>query len=226
MPKLVKQWLVTEHPALPFDKSLFQQQLEDDFTQLENSLSKETQNLNQHPNQQPTSSDSDDPTNSNMASNDEPSDFDALQGMLDKAMQKTKLAQQRQFPPAPLWQAVFNTLQSRNSNDEPLLVNLPNQAQYAAISQLLGAGLGQLGQIDNQTRLMLCELLAIDSGLNCDEQNKTLAQALFDIAEIDVEGCLPIKCVTQPKLSYARKRCISYKVKRRWHSKNRYFWIA
>lgn len=199
LPKLVKQWLVTEHPALPFDKSLFQQQLENDFTQLENSLSKE----NQNPNQQSTSSDSDDPTNSNMASNEEPSDFDALQGMLDKAMQKTKLAQQRQFPPAPLWQAVFNTLQSRNSNDEPLLVNLPNQAQYAAISQLLGAGLGQLGQIDNQTRLILCELLAIDSGLNSDEQNKALAQALFDIGEIDVEGVLAYQ-VRHPAKAFLR----------------------
>ena len=29
LPKLVKQWLVTEHPALPFDKSLFEQAVED-----------------------------------------------------------------------------------------------------------------------------------------------------------------------------------------------------
>lgn len=210
LPKLVKQWLVTEHPALPFDKSLFQQPVEegseskpnvveDNLAQQENSLSKETQSLNQ----QAILPDPGDLTDSNMDSKDEPSDFDVLEGMLDKAMQKTKLDQQRQFPPAPLWQAVFNTLQSRNSGEQPLLVSLPSQAQYQAIAQPLGGGLGQLGQIDDQTQLMLCDLLSIDSELDSDEQNKALAQALFDIGEIDVEGVLTYQ-VRHPAKAFLR----------------------
>ena len=40
---------------------------------------------------------------------------DELDTLLNKAMRKTKLAQKKQFPPAPLWQAVFNTLNGRSS---------------------------------------------------------------------------------------------------------------
>ena len=123
-------------------------------------------------------------------------------------MQKTKLAQQRQFPPAPLWQAVFSTLQSRNSSQHPLLVSLPNQEHYEAIAQLLGDGLGQLGQIEDQTRLILCDLLSIESKLGSEEQNKSLAQALFDIGEIDVEGVLAYQ-VRHPAKAFtvARSAC-------------------
>ena len=204
LPKLVKQWLVTEHPALPFDKSLFEQAVEagepepslTDKTPLsENSLSDE----NQDSNPQPVSTDSSDSNDSNK----EPSDFDALEGMLDKAMQKTKLAQQRQFPPAPLWQAVFNTLKSRNSNDHPQLVSLPSQTHYEAIAQLLGEGLGQLGNIDSQNLSALHDLLSIDTKLEPNEQNKALAQALFDIGEIDVEGVLAYQ-VRHPAKAFLR----------------------
>ena len=204
LPKLVKQWLVTEHPALPFDKSLFEQAVEagesepslSDKTPLsENSLS----NKNQESSPQLASTDSNDLNNSN----NEPSDFNALEGMLDKAMQKTKLAQQRQFPPAPLWQAVFNTLKSRNSNDHPQLVSLPSQTHYEAIAQLLGEGLGQLGDIDSQNLAALNDLLAIDTKLEPNEQNKALAQALFDIGEIDVEGVLAYQ-VRHPAKAFLR----------------------
>lgn len=204
LPKLVKQWLVTEHPALPFDKSLFEQAVEAGESEpslsgkaplSENSLS----NKNQNSNPQPASTDSDDSKNSNK----EQSDFDALEGMLDQAMQKTKLAQQRQFPPAPLWQAVFNTLKSRNSNDHPQLVSLPSQTHYEAIAQLLGEGLGQLGDIDSQNLAALNDLLAIDTKLESNEQNKALAQALFDIGEIDVEGVLAYQ-VRHPAKAFLR----------------------
>lgn len=204
LPKLVKQWLVTEHPALPFDKSLFEQAVEAGESEpslsgkaplSENSLS----NKNQNSNPQPASTDSDDSKNSNK----EQSDFDALEGMLDQAMQKTKLAQQRQFPPAPLWQAVFNTLKSRNSNDHPQLVSLPSQTHYEAIAQLLGEGLGQLGDIDSQNLAALNDLLAIDTKLEPNEQNKALAQALFDIGEIDVEGVLAYQ-VRHPAKAFLR----------------------
>ena len=125
--------------------------------------------------------------------------------MLDKAMQKTKLAQQRQFPPAPLWQAVFNTLKSRNSNDHPQLVSLPSQTHYEAIAQLLGEGLGQLGDIDSQNLAALNDLLAIDTKLEPNEQNKHLAQALFDIGEIDVEGVLAYQ-VRHPAKAFTHAR--------------------
>ena len=118
-------------------------------------------------------------------------------------MQKTKLAQQRQFPPAPLWQAVFNTLKSRNSNDHPQLVSLPSQTHYEAIAQLLGEGLGQLGDIDSQNLAALNDLLAIDTKLEPNEQNKALAQALFDIGEIDVEGVLAYQ-VRHPAKAFLR----------------------
>ena len=204
LPKLVKQWLVTEHPALPFDKSLFEQAVEagesepslSDKTPLsENSLS----NKNQESSPQLASTDSNDLNNSN----NEPSDFNALEGMLDKAMQKTKLAQQRQFPPAPLWQAVFNTLKSRDSREHPQLVSLPNQTHYEAIAQLLGDGLGQLGDIDSQNLSALHDLLSIDTKLEPNEQNKALAQALFDIGEIDVEGVLAYQ-VRHPAKAFLR----------------------
>lgn len=204
LPKLVKQWLVTEHPALPFDKSLFEQAVEagqsepsltDKASLSENSLS----NKNQGSSPQLVLTDSNDLNNSN----NEPSDFDALEGMLDQAMQKTKLAQQRQFPPAPLWQAVFNTLKSRNSNDHPQLVSLPNQTHYEAIAQLLGDELGQLGDIDSQNLAALNDLLAIDTKLEPNEQNKALAQALFDIGEIDVEGVLAYQ-VRHPAKAFLR----------------------
>lgn len=204
LPKLVKQWLVTEHPALPFDKSLFEQAVEagqsepsltDKASLSENSLSKK----NQGSSPQLVLTDSNDLNNSN----NEPSDFDALEGMLSQAMQKTKLAQQRQFPPAPLWQAVFNTLKSRNSNDHPQLVSLPSQKHYEAIAQLLGEGLGQLGDIDSQNLAALNDLLAIDTKLEPNEQNKALAQALFDIGEIDVEGVLAYQ-VRHPAKAFLR----------------------
>lgn len=191
LPKLVKQWLVTEHPALPFDKSLFEQAVEQErhesYFEAENDESG------------PSEIDS----NALNDPNNKSSEFDALEGMLDRAMQKTKLAQQRQFPPAPLWQAVFNTLKSRDSSEHPQLVSLPSKAHYEAIAQLLGAGLGQLGHIDSQNLPVLNDLLSIDAKMNCNEQNKALAQVLFDIGEIDVEGVLAYQ-VRHPAKAFLR----------------------
>jgi len=210
LPKLVKQWLVTEHPALPFDKRLFEQPLESGRAVEDNSIALQKNSLsNKNDTQQIAVQDSakKDLTQKNSAdlngANDEPSEFDALEGLLNKAMQKTKLAQQRQFPPAPLWQAVFHTLKSRDSKAHPQLVSLPNKAHYEAIAQLLGSGLGQLGDIDNQNLPALTDLLSIDADLNGNEQNKALAQRLFDIGEIDVEGALAYQ-VRHPAKAFLR----------------------
>ena len=40
--------------------------------------------------------------------------IDELDTLLNTAMRKTKLAQKKQFPPAPLWQAVFDTLKGQS----------------------------------------------------------------------------------------------------------------
>ena len=54
-------------------------------------------------------------------------------------MRKTKLAQKKQFPPAPIWQAVFDTLKGRVSSEYKELVGLPRtKAQYQSIAQVLG----------------------------------------------------------------------------------------
>lgn len=176
---------------MPFDKSLFEQAVEQEihesYFEAENDESG------------PSEIDS----NALNDPNNKSSEFDALEGMLDRAMQKTKLAQQRQFPPAPLWQAVFNTLKSRDSSEHPQLVSLPSKAHYEAIAQLLGAGLGQLGHIDSQNLPVLNDLLSIDAKLNCNEQNKALAQVLFDIGEIDVEGVLAYQ-VRHPAKAFLR----------------------
>nr|WP_227680705.1 exodeoxyribonuclease V subunit gamma [Psychrobacter proteolyticus] len=122
LPKLIKQWLVTEHPALPFHESLFETEIEgtDVFEQ--------------------ASPDIDDNANARDSS---PVDMiDELDTLLNTAMRKTKLAQKKQFPPAPLWQAVFDTLKGRISSEHKELVGLPTKAQYESIAQVLGQGLG------------------------------------------------------------------------------------
>ena len=43
------------------------------------------------------------------------------------------------------------------------LVGLPTRAQYESIAQVLGQGLGQLGQVDNQTLSALADMLALDT---------------------------------------------------------------
>ncbi|MGP4848723.1 hypothetical protein ACTXGQ_31820, partial [Marinobacter sp. 1Y8] len=85
LPKLIKQWLVTEHPALPFHESLFETEIEgtDVFEQ--------------------ASPDIDDNANANVQDSSPVDMIDELDTLLNRAMRKTKLAQKKQFPPAPLW---------------------------------------------------------------------------------------------------------------------------
>ncbi|WP_201590420.1 exodeoxyribonuclease V subunit gamma [Psychrobacter sp. Pi2-51] len=198
LPKLIKQWLVTEHPALPFHESLFETEIEgaDIFEQV--------------------SPDIDDNANANAnvninAQDSSPVDMiDELDALLNTAMRKTKLAQKKQFPPAPLWQAVFDTLKGRVASEQMQLVGLPTKAQYESIAQVLGQGLGQLGQVDNQTLSTLADMLALDTVVdtsNVSSMTEALIQALsdsvFNIGEIDIEGVLAYQ-VRHPAKAFLR----------------------
>ncbi|WP_352339472.1 exodeoxyribonuclease V subunit gamma [Psychrobacter sp. 16-MNA-CIBAN-0192] len=191
LPKLIKQWLLTEHPALPFHESLFETAIED--ADISNHTSKPNQNADIG------------------IQNNIPVDMtDELDAILNKAMRKTKLAQKKQFPPAPLWQAVFDTLKGRVSSEHPQLVGLPTKEQYESISQVLGQGLGQMGQVDSQTFSVLIEMLALDSTADVSDSSdmnealiKTLSDTVFNIGEIDVEGVLAYQ-VRHPAKAFLR----------------------
>ena len=197
LPKLIKQWLLTEHPALPFHESLFETEVEDD------SFSKQAPN--------PITNDAINDIKDNSAIDI----TDELDALLSKAMRKTKLAQKKQFPPAPLWQAVFNTLKGRVPSEHAQLVSLPTKAQYESIAQLLGQGLGQLGQVDSSVFAALIEMLALDSALDvsntgsCSDVNdtsiKTVLDTIFNIGEIDIEGMLAYQ-VRHPAKTFLRSQ--------------------
>lgn len=198
LPKLIKQWLVTEHPALPFHRSLFETEIEDvDASEPQT----DTSNLNA--NQSSGTADAQDDSAINIANE--------LDTLLNKAMRKTKLAQKKQFPPAPLWQAVFDTLNGRASRAYPQLVGLPTKPQYEAIAQMLGKGLGQLGQVDNHTLSALADMLALDTSTNKDmtksDTSDLTAQIVFDtvfnVGEIDIEGVLAYQ-VRHPAKAFLR----------------------
>ncbi|MFZ3075382.1 MAG: exodeoxyribonuclease V subunit gamma [Psychrobacter glacincola] len=208
LPKLIKQWLVTEHPALPFHNSLFETEIED--TAIDTNISNQGTNLSSlNLNQSDTADDM-----QSQPKNDSPVNMtDELDAILNTAMRKTKLAQKKQFPPAPLWQAVFNTLKDRTFSQYSPLVDLPTNAQYESIAQVLGQGLGQTGQVDNQTLVILAEMMALDSSadaisiMDASTVNETLSQTLFDtvfnIGEIDVEGVLAYQ-VRHPAKAFLR----------------------
>ncbi|WP_010200461.1 exodeoxyribonuclease V subunit gamma [Psychrobacter sp. PAMC 21119] len=198
LPKLIKQWLVTEHPALPFHESLFETEIEgaNVFEQ--------------------ASPDIDDNANANVNANitinaqdSSPVDMiDELDTLLNTAMRKTKLAQKKQFPPAPLWQAVFDTLKGRVSGEPMQLVGLPTKAQYESIAQVLGQGLGQLGQVDNQTLSALAELLALDTAVDASDvssMTEVLSDSIFNIGELDIEGVLAYQ-VRHPAKAFLRSQ--------------------
>ncbi|WP_201551419.1 exodeoxyribonuclease V subunit gamma [Psychrobacter fjordensis] len=198
LPKLIKQWLVTEHPALPFHESLFETEMEGDdvFEQASPDIDANA-NANVNINAQETN----------------PADMiDELDTLLNTAMRKTKLAQKKQFPPAPLWQAVFDTLKGRVSSEPMQLVGLPTKAQYESIAQVLGQGLGQLGQVDNQTLSALAELLALDTAVDASDVSsmtealiQDLSDSVFNIGEIDIEGVLAYQ-VRHPAKAFLRSQ--------------------
>ena len=198
LPKLIKEWLVTEHPALPFHKSLFE-------ADIEGISEKKADTSNVNADLSNTSHDVSD-------SNPDTAAADELDRLLNKAMRKTKLAQKKQFPPAPLWQAVFETLQKRRSSEHPQLIGLPTKTQYEAIAQMLGDRLGGLGNIDHQTVSTLANMLGLDTLVTAnDMSNRTqvltrmVCDAVFNIGEIDIEGMLVYQ-VRHPAKAFLRSQ--------------------
>ncbi|WP_226914748.1 exodeoxyribonuclease V subunit gamma [Psychrobacter aquimaris] len=191
LPKLIKQWLVTEHPALPFHKSLFEADIEGASEQ-----KTDTSNANVDP-----SNTSDDVR----GSNPDTAAADELDRLLNKAMRKTKLAQKKQFPPAPLWQAVFETLQERVSSKSQQLIGLPTKAQYEAMTHMFGHSFGQLGQVDNQTVYTLANMFGLDTANANDvsDINQAMRDTVFNIGEIDIEGMLVYQ-VRHPAKAFLR----------------------
>ena len=198
LPKLIKQWLVTEHPALPFHKSLFEADIEGASEQ-----KADTSNTNVDP-----SNTSDDVSDSNL----DTAVADELDRLLNKAMRKTKLAQKKQFPPAPLWQAVFETLQKKRSSEHPQLIGLPTKTQYEAIAQMLGHRLGGLGNINHQIVSTLANMLGLDTSTAANDMSdrtqvltRMVRDTVFNIGEIDIEGMLVYQ-VRHPAKAFLRSQ--------------------
>ncbi|WP_372844275.1 exodeoxyribonuclease V subunit gamma [Psychrobacter sp.] len=198
LPKLIKQWLVTEHPALPFHESLFETDIEDVdiFEQGDQSAAAGTED--------------------NVQNNSSINMSDELDVLLNTAMRKTKLAQKKQFPPAPLWQAVFHTLKSRASSEQIQLVGLPTKAQYESIAQVFGNGsghgLGQLGQVSNEALSALVDILALEAVVDSNDASsmtaaftQALTDSVFNIGEIDIEGALAYQ-VRHPAKAFLRSQ--------------------
>ncbi len=208
LPKLIQQWLVTEHPALPFHESLFETAVDTDVYENTDVSEQASHNVNSYESADHTQSDVKDHSSVSSSKTDSIDELDAL---LNAAMRKTKLAQKKQFPPAPLWQSVFNTLKGRVASENlPQLVGLPTKIQYESIAQLLGQGLGQLGQVDSQTLSALADMLALDSicdgsspTAHSETLDKTLFDSVFNIGEIDVEGVLAYQ-VRHPTKAFLR----------------------
>ncbi|WP_019672960.1 exodeoxyribonuclease V subunit gamma [Psychrobacter lutiphocae] len=200
LPHLIKQWLVTEHPALPFDKSLFE--TTEELDQISANDMHESVN------------------DKELASIDVDSDANdsrnlELEAQLNQAMRQTKLAQQRQFPPAPLWQSVFNTLKVRDNQPYVSRVELPTPEQYKTIAtilapqsqgnssvQLVENELGKLGSIDDKSIQSLITMLNLE--YRDDAEAKTaLKQAVFDIEEVDIDEVLVYQ-VRHPAKAFLR----------------------
>ena len=108
LPKLIEQWLVTRHPALPFAQEVF---IEADALDISSQHSSTAMPIAEQDNGQ------------------------ALMQILQRAMQKEKAGQQRTNAPARVWQEVFERLQVQDSIPQPTKVNLPTTADYLSIAE-------------------------------------------------------------------------------------------
>lgn len=108
LPKLIEQWLVTRHPALPFAEEVFVQP-----DALNGSSA------------------------ANNSTSDE-KDGEVLMDLLTRAMQKEKAYHQSTNAPAKVWHEVFERLSSQDDATLPTLkVKLPSAEDYANIAQRL-----------------------------------------------------------------------------------------
>lgn len=115
LPQLVEQWLVTHHPALPFAAEVF---VAPDFdTVISDNL--DTRTLH----------------NDKSAENAE--DNKDVIKILERAMRRDKLSQQRTYAPAKVWQSVFEHLQVQDKAKQAVKVKLPSNDDYTLIVQCL-----------------------------------------------------------------------------------------
>lgn len=141
MPKLIDQWLVTQHPALPFAEEVFL------HTEPSDSAS--------------TSKDNGLENSDNTSTNESESESEKLLVSLQQAMRREKLYQKSTNAPAKVWQQVFERLQvqedfveaveldhepvdrtvqtlritSDKNERRPIKVKLPTKADYETIAQ-------------------------------------------------------------------------------------------
>jgi exodeoxyribonuclease V gamma subunit len=203
LPTLVERWLVTQHPALPFARDLFEVDSEvGEYSAAESMPNTELITQNHSHN------DSD----SNSSSGNNSSDSDNWHKMLDTAMQRTKLEQRRQYPPAQVWQSVFSELNKRGSrknagtNDKIKIttsrimhekveqtVTLPSESQYQAMAKLLGAKTRSTKTAELSTSELkdFASLLGVNTTKLPDaELVNTLKQDVFAIEQVDIQSLL------------------------------------
>lgn len=126
LPKLVEQWLVTRHPALPFAQEV--------FVQSDTSYEPAAVGL--------------DGVDGSASSQE---DGQALMDLLKRAMQKEKLYQQSTNAPAQVWQDVFERLHTQNDERiNPVKVNLPSKEDYAHIAERVLADSEKLQGLDER----------------------------------------------------------------------------
>ncbi|WP_131668905.1 exodeoxyribonuclease V subunit gamma [Psychrobacter pygoscelis] len=223
LPKLVERWLVTHHPALPFARDLFEvdSALFNDSHVLNNGKrlnacsatnASEPLSIGQGADIDATVGNNE-TSHKNQVSNKATED-DSWRQLLDTAMQRTKLEQRRQYPPAKVWQSVFNELNKRKINNNgrgksydeyddvtvrtsaPSIertVTLPTPPQYRALAKLLGnnSSYSQAAELTNKELAEIVKLVSVDNHhLTEAELAKALRQSIFAIEQIDIQSLL------------------------------------
>lgn len=240
LPKLVERWLVTQHPALPFARDLFEvdSDIESDVehdslhndvaSNKSKSLSVDHAANNESATQAaPQRIESDSIESESIEgiesikgienNNSSNSENDNWRKLLDMAMQRTKLEQRRQYPPAEVWQSVFSELNKRADNkgnsartdSEKLLtiedsicgaeqtVTLPTLSQYKVIAKILSelgdsrATHTKTAELTHKQLTDFAKLADINTiNLTDFELVETLKQSLFAIEQIDIDSLL------------------------------------
>lgn len=213
LPNLIERWLVTQHPALPFARDLF----EVDSEVLDYNIGQDTSmrlnidSMNNAPDTERATQ---------KASNDSNED-DNWRKLLDTAMQRTKYEQRLQYPPAEVWQSVFSELNKRSNkqnnqssdsiqtidtktfieNDEQT-VTLPTLSQYKVLAKILGhqashtksANLANNPANKKLTSKELKELATL-LGMNTNKLTDSelvddLKHSVFTIEQLDIQSLL------------------------------------
>lgn len=222
LPKLVERWLVTQHPALPFSRDLFEVDSEvgNDSAAAHQSSRLGTESApNTELMTETTSQTTIQSIEGGSSNNDNNSNDDSWYQWLDIAMQRTKLKQRQQYPPAEVWQSVFAQLNNRGVNgasngdnahnkynqliSDTLIdnveqtVTLPTLSQYKILAKLLGGKVGhsKASELTTKEWQVFAELLGLDTrSLSetalTESLSQSLSQSVFAIDQIDIQSLL------------------------------------